>query len=335
VYAATSAATGRELWISDLTPAGSFQLADLNVGPASSSPSQITVVGGRAFFVADDGVTGNELWVTDGTGTFLVADIEAGSGSSDPVSLVPFRDGVLFLATTTTFGREMWWSDGTAAGTVLLVDSVPGGGAGDISEPIVAGSRFAYFSSGVFGNPVTLYRTDGSTANTTVAVAGGSLAPMVPLGVFGNDLMLFAGDGLTGIELWSVDTGATAQTVGVPCGGARGGPRLAVPDPVLGSILTADGTNIVNGSFAFLMLGLPAATPFAVLGSDCWLEMEPGTISATGVFPVSAGAVQFLVPVPNLTALTGLRFVLQAAATPTPAPWGWDVTNGVAVTIGN
>jgi len=39
---------------------GSF--ADVNEGPASAAPLQLTVSGSRLFFVANDGEHGRELW---------------------------------------------------------------------------------------------------------------------------------------------------------------------------------------------------------------------------------------------------------------------------------
>ncbi len=56
-------------------------------GPEGSWPQQLTRVGNRVFFTADDGVHGEELWVTDGTddGTRLVKDI---LGPSD-LSVMP------------------------------------------------------------------------------------------------------------------------------------------------------------------------------------------------------------------------------------------------------
>lgn len=54
-------------------------LADIRAGESGSWPRQLTRAGNLVFFTADDGIHGEELWVTDGTGhtTHLVKDILA------------------------------------------------------------------------------------------------------------------------------------------------------------------------------------------------------------------------------------------------------------------
>ena len=56
---------GRELWMTDGTVAGTYQLMDLAPGPASSNPARMVRVGSKSFFTANDGITGTELWVID------------------------------------------------------------------------------------------------------------------------------------------------------------------------------------------------------------------------------------------------------------------------------
>ncbi len=60
---------------------GTSLVADINPGSASSYPSHPVDVNGTAFFAANDGVRGFELWRTDGSaaGTSLVKDIDPGS----------------------------------------------------------------------------------------------------------------------------------------------------------------------------------------------------------------------------------------------------------------
>src|SRR5205807_5582603 len=93
-----------ELWKSDGTAAGTALVKDINPGsaygfPASSSPNNLTAVGGTLFFSANDGTNGKELWKSDGTaaGTVLVKDINPGIADSYPSALTA-ADGPLFIA---------------------------------------------------------------------------------------------------------------------------------------------------------------------------------------------------------------------------------------------
>src|SRR5437660_9235571 len=70
-----------------VTPALTPQMVlDVNQNTLSSNPSGIVAAGSTAYFVADDGTHGPELWRTDGTaaGTALVKDINPGTGGSGP-----------------------------------------------------------------------------------------------------------------------------------------------------------------------------------------------------------------------------------------------------------
>ncbi|MDP6942614.1 MAG: hypothetical protein QF464_00565, partial [Myxococcota bacterium] len=85
IFSAETEDEGREPWVSDGTANGTSLVADVAPGllgnlPASSSPSDVVVIDGRAWMALDDGSSGREPWVTDGTskGTDLVADVADG-----------------------------------------------------------------------------------------------------------------------------------------------------------------------------------------------------------------------------------------------------------------
>src|SRR5262249_45448931 len=117
---------GNELWKSDGTEAGTALVRDIRPGPAGSYENgawpRMTVVGGTLFFVADDGIHGDELWKSDGTeaGTVLVKDIQPGSGGSfySWHNFVTVGGTLFFVAFDGIHGYELWTSDGTEAGTV-------------------------------------------------------------------------------------------------------------------------------------------------------------------------------------------------------------------------
>lgn len=125
-FTANDGQIGRELWISNGTQEGTQILEDIlppdRDGNRSSNPKNLTDVGGRLFFTADDGQNGRELWVSDGApeNTRRVADLTEGEDSTR------FRDnftevnGILYFTKDGDGGDKLWRSDGTQAGTFEL-----------------------------------------------------------------------------------------------------------------------------------------------------------------------------------------------------------------------
>ena len=76
----------------------------------------------RVLFQANDGVTGQELWVSDGTeaGTVRVKDIASGPASSNPNGFVRFGNDAYFTADDGINGPALWKTDGTEEGTVMV-----------------------------------------------------------------------------------------------------------------------------------------------------------------------------------------------------------------------
>jgi ELWxxDGT repeat protein len=149
-------------------------LADILPGPVGSLPDQFTVVGDVAFFFADDGVHGRELWRTDASaaGTVLVRDIRPGPEGSDiywayehwPVRGIgaDWRGALYFSADDGLSGRDLWRSDGTAGGTELVAD-LPETEYGRVYEVAPAGDILLFSRTGQC--PCT-WATDGTAAGT-------------------------------------------------------------------------------------------------------------------------------------------------------------------------
>ncbi|MHC4897010.1 MAG: ELWxxDGT repeat protein [Planctomycetota bacterium] len=113
IFDADDGVRGRELWISDGTAAGTTLFLEIRPGSGSGlAPnlySHFHKVGDRfAYFTADDGVRGHELWRTDGTvaGTTLVADVWTGSGSSYPEFFTLSGGKLVFRARDGVSGQE-------------------------------------------------------------------------------------------------------------------------------------------------------------------------------------------------------------------------------------
>jgi ELWxxDGT repeat protein len=117
-FAAADAKTGRELWRSDGTAAGTFLVKDIRPGIGESFISEMTSLKGSLYFSAYDGRSGSELWKSDGSpaGTVMVKDILPGSDSSIPRNFTAFGDKV-FFSIFGNDGIELWVTDGSSSGT--------------------------------------------------------------------------------------------------------------------------------------------------------------------------------------------------------------------------
>lgn len=212
---------GEELWWTDGTPQGTRLPREIGPGAASALPlartwipggppisGRLAALGARALFAADDGVHGEELWITDGTeaGTVMVADLYPGSYPSTPRQLNTASDRVYFVAEHPLLGRELWVSDGTAAGTRVFADLVPGA---DSSRPddLAFLDGQLYFSAWTPTYGREAWRTDGASKLTLrvtdIAPGAQSSSP----GLFrrvGPRLFFAADDGVHGSELWAI-----------------------------------------------------------------------------------------------------------------------------------
>lgn len=160
---------GAELWRSDGTAQGTGLLKDICPGPQGSMPDQLTRVGDKVFFTADDGAAGVELWVTDGTasGTVMVADLEPGAGSSTLQELTAVGPTLFLARTAAGTGSELWKSDGTAQGTVLVMDIYPGTTGSSPHSLTAVGTRL-FFAATTGASGTELWTSDGTGPGTTL-----------------------------------------------------------------------------------------------------------------------------------------------------------------------
>ncbi len=157
---------------------------------------------GVAYFSADDGIHGRELWRTDGTagGTFMVKDICPGACNSFPLYYVVATDRIYFAADDGEHGRELWRSDGTEAGTTLVADVEPGFRGAGYDGFLALGTSIVFAARTQTGG-CDLWRSDG-TALGTMSIA--DLCPSL-LRALGTNGFFSADTPGTGRELWSTD----------------------------------------------------------------------------------------------------------------------------------
>ena len=246
-FAGTRWDTGRELWRSDGTAAGTYLVADLTGGVLGSVPSYLVGSTSHIWFTA-----AGSVWTSDGSlaGTRAIA---AGIGNN-PFSAVVLGNRVLwpvrvgstyqllshdgstatpvllgtygqcrelvasggrayFVAEAAATGFELWHTDGTPAGTVLL-DAAPGVAGTDPAKLVADGAGGVWYL-GTDHRGRELWRSDGTLAGTgmvadlTPGIASTDLEVLHP---FGNRVLLSGNIGQGyGRELWISD-GTVAGT---------------------------------------------------------------------------------------------------------------------------
>ena len=212
---------GQELWHSNGTTSGTKLVKDIYPGTSPAlDPYSLwdsAIILNHFYFVAADGVHGQELWRSDGTelGTELVKDINPGITSANPRRLTTSGNTLFFAANDGVDGQELWHSDGTNTGTVLVKDIIAGSASTDLWHLTAFANGLAFFvDDGIHGRE--LWYSDGSTANLVKDINPGSASAINSinqpgLAVVNNTLLFRADDDSHGPELWRSD-GTAAGT---------------------------------------------------------------------------------------------------------------------------
>ncbi|HBL27701.1 MAG TPA: hypothetical protein DD490_12760, partial [Acidobacteria bacterium] len=196
--------SGREMWVTDGTDAGTRPLLDLCPGPCGTEIIPLGVVGRAGIFLARPGQSPMALWKSDGTllGTFPLFTrhrIETCRAGEPPGTAI--LGSTLFFSARYQGGCELWTTDGTAAGTRSLREITPADiGSHVLHELIAVGDRVFFVAADLLD--WGLWRSDG-TPEGTIRLRGWSQEKPFSLVVAGARLFFLAKEEET--DVWTSD----------------------------------------------------------------------------------------------------------------------------------
>ncbi len=205
IFAAWDSITGMELWSCDLKGHNLAQIKDINTGSYDSSPSQLTKLGNKVYFCAQDGYASPyAMWQTDGTeaGTMKCRDWQA-NYVNYPENITAIGSTLYFGADHPTLGHELYKSDGTLFGAEIIKDTNSGAnGAGFSSFTSYNGA--IYFCreqrTGFSSENAEIWKTDGTVSGTSLVKSyaitnyGTGLFPYFRRFTIANNLLFFSGE---------------------------------------------------------------------------------------------------------------------------------------------
>ncbi|MHB1557885.1 MAG: ELWxxDGT repeat protein, partial [Isosphaeraceae bacterium] len=278
-FIAESGTSGTQVWISDGTAGGTVKLTDIadvssgSSGSASQYPSDLTIAGGKLFFLAGnatDPTAAPGLWTSDGTpgGTsemFAFPTIPAvppsSTGSAPTLRNLTAVGSELYLSATysdyngatAVTDAQLWTSNGTAAGTFQV--PVSNGSAFTNLSGILALAGRVLFKGVDTSGATELWTSNGTAAGTSelkviapTSTYGSSGYGYTSASVVDNGIIYFpANDGTHGNELWQSNgtTAGTFMTADINPGASSSNPT---PLAILGGQLVLSANDGTHGT---------------------------------------------------------------------------------------
>lgn len=270
----------------------------------------LTAVGNRLFFLANDGVHGQEVWVSDGTpaGTYMVKDIfpgETGLGvcSYCSWSRVAYGNKLLFGVTNEIGTRTLWISDGSAAGTQPVVDLNAFSLFDFNGLPLI----WEYLATGT-----QLSRSDGTADGTT-------LLKLIPIAGY-DKVRTFADDSYFYILFIMPDPEASGVTMGV-LWRTDGTPEGTIQVAEIPETWEVSNWVSMNGSVFFVSNYMPPSPPMAMVATLWKSNGSPDGTQVVTTFPY-----QGVIPIMTLAATDDLLFFAAKRQGENPILWQSDGT---------
>jgi ELWxxDGT repeat protein len=289
-FQAENATSGLELFATDGTAAGTTLVKNINTTTGTnyhnvnSRPFDFFSTNDKIYFKADNGIVGDEIWVSDGTaaGTKLLLETQAGlTTRGDNARYFEYNGKVLFQSSLQEFPLKynLYSTDGTPAGTTLLSNAQYDY---DLFVPQIVYQNKLYFMAKAFNKGTELWQTDGTAAGTFKIKTISTQQPNNAI-VFYNKVKPIAAFGkfyFLANDANDTDFGALWESDGT----AAGTKKVATTGVNSGSLCNISGMVGLNGAIYF-------SGNFNGLGYELWryaptVSTEtPAQTADTRVFP--------------------------------------------------
>jgi ELWxxDGT repeat protein len=269
LFQGQDALNNSDLWETNGTGTGTFELAATGAGAQGLTPSDITVLGGQVLFEGVDSSGHSGLWASDGTavGTAELTSVAgASSAGLAPSDLTVFGSEALFSGIDASGQTGLWTTNGTANGTLEVVGITGAAAAGVAPTDLTVFNDEVLFTGADTAGDLGLWVTNGTAGGTQelTGIASASSTGLDPsdMTVFNNDVLFNGVDanGLSGLWVTDGTVGGTRELL-AGAGGAS--------DP---AGLNPTNMTVFNGEILFT--GLDAS-------GDMGLWVSNGTAAGT------------------------------------------------------
>jgi LPXTG-site transpeptidase (sortase) family protein len=248
----------------DDTPGPLTRVIDLNPGVGGSGPQFIVAKDDTIFYSANDGASGQELWMSKApftrATTTRVADICAGPQGSFPEELIFNGETLIFSADDCVHGRELWKSDPPYTSASMVAD-INEDNSSDPTQFVNIGNTIFFRAEGT-GTGIELWKTSPpyNSASIVRDIWEGSqssdAANLVSIGW----TLLFIADDSSGRLLWKSE----------PPYDAKNTEKVTMPTPD-GAYLYPDELTVVGNKLFFTAKDVVEDA----IGREIWLSEPP------------------------------------------------------------
>lgn len=284
-FVANDGVSGRQLWVSDGTAAGTRIVTTLAFNGGDANPHILAVQNGQVYFSATTETDGREVWITNGTaaGTHVI-DLSPGSdvgADNRATNFTALPDGtVVFLGNDSAHGTEVWALSADLGSASILSDAIEGFAG---SRPVLIGQSNGklFYTADDAHNISRLWVTDGTSAGTHSILSNAIALTKTASGAGIGDVFYFsADDGVNGAELWRSD-GTDAGTYMVS--DLWPGLNASYPSAItaVGDLLYFVAADPVSGR-ELRVLNTAEATLTPVMVSDVWAGLPGSSPSILG-----------------------------------------------------